>query len=77
MLEQAEIEPRDDVLVYTSASLGEPVVVVGPVEVRLFAASSARDTDFPANWLMYGRPARQITDLLFELSQGGPQSEYG
>ena len=48
MLDQAEIEQRDDVLVYTSAPLDEPIVVVGSVEVRLFAKSSARDTDFTA-----------------------------
>ena len=33
---------------YTSAPLEEPLVVVGPVEVNLFAQSSAPDTDFTA-----------------------------
>ena len=47
-VEQREIEERDDVLVYTSAPLEAPLVVVGPVEVKLFAQSSAPDTDFTA-----------------------------
>ena len=47
-VEQKDIELREDVLVYTSASLEEPLVVVGPVEVKLFAQSSAPDTDFTA-----------------------------
>ncbi len=46
--DQTEVERRDDVLVYTSAPLGSDVAVIGPVEVRLWARSSARDTDFTA-----------------------------
>jgi putative CocE/NonD family hydrolase len=37
---------RDDVLVYTSAVLDEPIDVVGPVSFVLHAASSALDTDW-------------------------------
>jgi putative CocE/NonD family hydrolase len=37
---------RDDMLCYTSEMLTEPLTVVGPVSVTLFAASSARDTDW-------------------------------
>jgi hypothetical protein len=40
------VEERRDVLVYTSAPLPRPVEVCGPLSVRLFAASSARDTDW-------------------------------
>ena len=47
-VDQRPIEARDDVLVYTSAPLPRPLSVVGPVEVLLYAASSARDTDFVA-----------------------------
>ncbi len=46
--DQREIEARPDVLVYTSAPLQEDLTVIGPVEVVLYAASSARDTDFTA-----------------------------
>jgi putative CocE/NonD family hydrolase len=37
---------RDDMLCYTSDALTEPLDVVGPVSVVLYAASSARDTDW-------------------------------
>ena len=37
---------RDDMLCYTSEVLSEPLTVVGPVSVTLYAASSARDTDW-------------------------------
>jgi uncharacterized protein len=45
---QATLEEREDVLVYTSARLTTPLAVAGPVSVTLFAASSAPDTDFTA-----------------------------
>ena len=44
--DQRPNEKRPDVLVYTTPALGEDTEVIGPVEVRLFAASSAKDTDF-------------------------------
>ena len=47
-VDQRRIEARDDVLVYTSAPLARPLTVIGPIEVVLYAASSARDTDFVA-----------------------------
>lgn len=43
---QTRIERRDDVLVYTSSPLDQPVEVVGPVAVRLWISSSAIETDF-------------------------------
>jgi len=46
--DQRPVEARDDVLVYSTAPLDRDVTVVGPVKVRLYAASSARDTDFTA-----------------------------
>ena len=39
---------RADMLVYTSLPLTSDVDVTGPVQARLYAASSARDTDFTA-----------------------------
>jgi putative CocE/NonD family hydrolase len=47
-MDQRKIEERDDVLVYTSEPLSEPLEVTGPLSVVLHAASSARDTDFVA-----------------------------
>jgi hypothetical protein len=43
---QAEHELRQDILVYTTPRLAEPVAIAGPVSVTLFASSSAEDTDF-------------------------------
>jgi putative CocE/NonD family hydrolase len=45
-IDQRELERRDDVLVYTSEPLERDVEVIGPVETVLYAASSAKDTDF-------------------------------
>jgi putative CocE/NonD family hydrolase len=45
---QAEIEQRADVLVYSTASLEQPVELTGPISLTLFAASSAVDTDWTA-----------------------------
>jgi uncharacterized protein len=47
----SEVELRDDVLVYTSPEFSEPMFICGPLQVRLFAASSARDTDWTAKVL--------------------------
>jgi putative CocE/NonD family hydrolase len=46
--DQREVERRRDVLVYSSAPLTQPIEVTGPIEVRVWAASSATDTDFTA-----------------------------
>ena len=43
-----KVEERDDVLVYTSGALSTDTEVCGPIKVKLFASSSARDTDFMA-----------------------------
>jgi hypothetical protein len=47
-MDQRRCEQRQDVLVYSSEPLREPLVVIGPLTVVLFAATSARDTDFVA-----------------------------
>jgi uncharacterized protein len=44
--DQAPIEARDDVLVYTSEPLTEAMEVTGEVRAELFVSSSAPDTDF-------------------------------
>jgi putative CocE/NonD family hydrolase len=45
-LDQRVLERRADVLVYTSEPLDRDLETIGPVEMVLYAASSARDTDF-------------------------------
>ena len=51
MFEQSEIESRPDVLVYTSKPLEAPLEVTGSVSMRLWAATSAVDTDFTGKLL--------------------------
>ena len=46
--DQRAVERRGDVLIYTSEPLEADLAVIGPVQVELWAASSARDTDFTA-----------------------------
>jgi putative CocE/NonD family hydrolase len=47
----ANIELRDDVLVYTGPVVREPLLICGPLRVKLFASTSARDTDWTAKIL--------------------------
>ncbi len=47
-IDQRVLERRDDVLVYTSAPLERDLEVTGPLTMTLYAASSARDTDWTA-----------------------------
>jgi putative CocE/NonD family hydrolase len=46
-----EIERRPDVLVYTGQPLARGLEIVGPVRAKIFAATSARDTDWTARLL--------------------------
>jgi hypothetical protein len=46
--DQARVEARDDVLVYTSEPLEQPLEVTGPVRLTVFVASDAPDTDVTA-----------------------------
>ncbi len=46
--DQAEVEMRNDVLVYTSPVLGEGIEITGPIQAVLYVSSSVRDTDFTA-----------------------------
>jgi putative CocE/NonD family hydrolase len=48
VFDQARVEERDDVLVYTSARLSTPLAIAGPLAVKLYAASSCVETDFTA-----------------------------
>jgi putative CocE/NonD family hydrolase len=46
--DQRAVEQRPDVLVYSTAPLEQDVEVTGPIELELYASSSAVDTDFTA-----------------------------
>lgn len=62
--DQSGIESRNDVLVYTAAAFTEDTEVTGPVTVKLFACSTARDTDFTAKLvdLQEDGKAMNVTD---------------
>lgn len=49
--DHSELEKRDDVLVFTTDALEREVEVTGPIRVVLYAASSAKDTDFTGKLL--------------------------
>ena len=44
--DQRALDGRRDILVYQTDPVEEPIEVTGPITVHLWAASSARDTDF-------------------------------
>ncbi len=46
--DQAKIEERTDVLVYSTEKLKEGVEVIGKIKLIFYASSSAKDTDFTA-----------------------------
>jgi putative CocE/NonD family hydrolase len=47
-LDQRPIETRDDVLVFTSAPVEQPLTLAGPVTAHLYVATDGPDTDFVA-----------------------------
>jgi putative CocE/NonD family hydrolase len=75
--DQREIEKRPDVLVYSSAPLEKDLEVTGPIEVRLWAASSAVDTDFTAKLVDVGPRgyARNLTDGILRARYRQPGQE--
>jgi uncharacterized protein len=60
--DQTDIEKRVDVLIYSTPPLPEAVEVTGPITVKLFAASSAPDTDWTAK-LVDVAPGGKIINL--------------
>ena len=45
-LNQSKLEARSDILIYTSEKLKEDLEIIGGIKIILYAASSAKDTDF-------------------------------
>jgi uncharacterized protein len=62
--DQRDTEKRRDVLVYSTAPLRGAIEVTGPISVKLWVASSARDTDFTATLVdvFPDGTARALTD---------------
>jgi uncharacterized protein len=48
MVDQTDVETRDDVLIYTSPVLGSDLTIAGPLRAELYVSSSAKDTDIVA-----------------------------
>ncbi len=46
--DQRKVEERQDVLVYTTPVLTQAIEVTGPIRMKLYAATSGRDTDWTA-----------------------------
>jgi putative CocE/NonD family hydrolase len=68
-MDQRPVERRRDVLVYSSAPLKQDVEAIGPVEVILYASTTAKDTDLTAK-LVDVFPdgyARNLTDGILRL----------
>jgi uncharacterized protein len=74
--DQREVERRPDVLVYTSDPLTAPMEVTGPLEMRLWAASSATDTDFTAKLVdvLPDGTARMINDGIIRARYRGSRT---
>jgi hypothetical protein len=56
--DQSEVEARNDVLVFSTLPLTKKITIAGPVELTLFASSSAEDTDFTAKLVDVGPTGR-------------------
>ncbi|MBI4541086.1 MAG: CocE/NonD family hydrolase [Gemmatimonadetes bacterium] len=70
-------EIGDDVLVYSTPPLGEEVEVTGPIEAKLYAATSARDTDWMVR-LVDVRPdgyAALLTEGVLRARSRDPENE--
>jgi uncharacterized protein len=76
--DQRAIEARPDVLVYTTPPLEHDTEVTGPIRLRLWAGSSAPDTDFVARLLdVYpdGRSINLTDGILRARFRGAARSE--
>lgn len=61
-VDQADVETRDDVLVYTSPPLAQPLRIAGRLAAHLTVSSSAPDTDFVAR-LVHVWPDGRATNI--------------
>jgi putative CocE/NonD family hydrolase len=68
-MDQRPVEQRSDVLVYTSSALKQDLEVTGPIQMVLYASTSAPDTDFTAKLVdvFPNGEARNLTDGILRL----------
>jgi putative CocE/NonD family hydrolase len=50
-IDQSSLKHRGDVLCYTTPLLRENIEITGPLQIHIFASTSARDTDFTAKFV--------------------------
>ncbi len=60
--DQSIVETRNDVLCYTTPPFETPIELLGPVELELYAATTAADTDFTAK-LCHVRHSGEVINL--------------
>lgn len=79
ILDQSEIQKRDDVLVYSSAALEEPLRIAGMLKAVLYAETEGADTDFTVKVveLRSDGYARIIEEGIVRLSAAGIGGEEG
>jgi len=72
-MDQRPVERRKDVLVYTGKPLESDLEAIGPVEVTLYASTSAKDTDFTAKLVdvFPDGSARNLTDGILRVRYRG------
>jgi hypothetical protein len=63
------LKARPDVLVFQTAPLAEDTEVIGPVDVTLYAASTAVDTDFTAKLIDVYPPSQDYPGSIVRRSQ--------
>jgi putative CocE/NonD family hydrolase len=64
-------DARNDILVFTTDPFDKPMTIAGPVSARLYAASSAKDTD----WFMLLSEVKAGGEIL-PLAQGKVRARY-
>ncbi len=69
--DQRPLDGRQDVLVYQTAPFGSPTRFVGPVELELWAASDALDTDWTAKLVLV-----DVDGLAVNLTYGIMRARY-
>jgi hypothetical protein len=76
-VDNRKLEDRRDVLVFTSGPLAEDLVVIGQVELTLFAGSSAEYTDFFARVcdVSPSGSSINISDAIVRLTPGNPERD--
>jgi hypothetical protein len=71
------LEHRDDVLVFRTPPLEEPVEIAGPITVRVFASTDAPDTDFTAKLVDEHPPSEAWPDgFALNLADGVVRARY-